>query len=109
AKADRKNGAEGHGHLAEDVAGQPLADHAVDAVDAPNRLDAAVEDGEERPRCSLSRRVFAADEGDVRGHARQALARGVVKALKDLDRADLLRSHHLTALTRQTVLDALSL
>ena len=48
AKPDREDRAERDRHLAEDVAGLPLADDALDPVDELDRLDAALEHGEER-------------------------------------------------------------
>ena len=53
-----------------------------------------VEHREERPFRALLGRELAGDEVDVGGDARQPLARGLVEALEDLDRADLVRGHH---------------
>ena len=74
AEADREDGAERDRHLAEDVAGVALADHALDPVDELDRLDAALEHGEERALVALVRRVLARDEADVGRRAREPLA-----------------------------------
>ena len=66
-ESDREHGAERDRHLAEEVAGVALADDARDAVDELDRLDAALEQGEERapsPSCaaySPGARLMSAD------------------------------------------------
>ena len=76
AEADREDGAERDRHLAEDVARVALADDALDAVDEPHRLDAAVEHREERPLVALVSRELARAEADVGRGAADALALG---------------------------------
>ena len=62
AEADREHRPERDRHLAEDVARLALADDALDPVDELDRLDAALEHGEERPLVALVRRVLARRE-----------------------------------------------
>ena len=68
AEADREYRAERDRHLAEQVAGLPLPDHARDPVDELDRLDPAVKHGEERTFVALGRRELARRQRDVRGH-----------------------------------------
>ena len=77
AEADREDRPERDRHLAEDVADLALADDARDPVDELDRLDAAVEDGEERPLAALVRRVLPGRERDVRRRAREPLPVGL--------------------------------
>ena len=88
----REEGAEDDRHLAEDVSGQALAEEAIDPVDVPRRLDAAVEHREEGALGALLGRELAGDEVDVGGDAREPLAGGLVEALEDLD-VPLRRDH----------------
>ena len=57
-KPDREHRPERDRHLAEDVAGRALADDPVEPVDGLDRLDAALEHGEERALVALLRRVL---------------------------------------------------
>ena len=72
-------------HLAEDVPGETLADHARDPVDLLDRLDTALEQGEERALVALVRRVLARHEADVRRQPGKLLALGLVESRKELD------------------------
>ncbi len=63
AEPDREHRAERDRHLAEDVSRASLADDALDPVDELDRLDAALEHGEERALAALVRRVLARQRG----------------------------------------------
>ena len=95
AEADREHRPQHDRHLAEDVAGEALADDALDPVDGLDRLDSTVEHGEDRPLVALVGRIFAPHEADVRRHARKLLSLGRVEGGEGADLADLLRGHHL--------------
>ena len=58
-EADREDGPERDRHLAEDVAGAPAADDPLDPVHELDRLDATVEEPEERALGAGVRRVLA--------------------------------------------------
>jgi hypothetical protein len=73
-----ERGAEGDGHLAEDLAGRARADDALDAVDQLGDLDAPREHDEQRTFVALVHGVFArrqAQIGSRLGQARQFLGR----------------------------------
>ena len=76
-----------------------LADDALDPVDELDRLDAALEHGEERALVALVRGVLARRERDVRRRAREPLALGLGEAGEDRDRADLLGGDHPASLS----------
>jgi hypothetical protein len=61
-------------------------------------LDATLEHREERALSTLVRRVLARHRGDVRGYARELLARGEVESRKERNATDLLGRHHDRAL-----------
>src|SRR5207248_9676341 len=90
----REDGAEHERHLTEDVAGMALADRALDAVDPLDRLDASLEEGEERRLAALVRGVLPRHEADIRRHPRQLLPLGLVERREQRDSADLLGRHH---------------
>ena len=71
-----------------------LPDDALDPVDLPDRLDAALQHGEERALVALVRRVLARDEAHVRRHPSKLLTLGRVESCEELDLPDLLRRHH---------------
>ena len=75
AEADGEDRAEHDRDLAEDLAGIAHADDALDAVGLLDRLDAALEDGEQRTLAALRRGVLARGEADVGGGPREPLAR----------------------------------
>ena len=81
-------------HLPEDVAGLPLADHALHAVDAPDHLEPTLEDAEQRPRVTLVHGELARNERDVRHHPGEPVAFGRLEVREHCDPADLLRRHH---------------
>ena len=74
--------------------GLPLADDALDPVDELDRLDPALEHGEQRALVALVRRVLARHEADVRGQPRQLLDLRGREPGEERDLADLLRGHH---------------
>ena len=63
-------------HLAEDRAGQPLTEHALDPVHDLDGLDPAFEHGEQRALLAFVHRVFTGRQADIRAAPRQALAVG---------------------------------
>ena len=81
-------------HLPEDVAGLPLADHALHAVDEPDHLDPTLEDAEQRPLVTLVHGVLARRERDVRRHPGKPVAFGRLEVREHRDPTDLLRRHH---------------
>ena len=82
AKSDREDRPERDRHLAEDIAGTPLADDALDALVAPDRLDTAFEHGEQRTLAALVRCVLARRECDVGRRPREPLALGLPSSAK---------------------------
>ena len=74
-------------HLAEDVPRAALADDALDPVDELDRLDAALEHGEERALAALVRRVLARHEADVGRGAGEPLTLGSAESREDRDSA----------------------
>ena len=94
AEADREHGAERDRHLAEGVPRVPLADDALDPVDELDRLDPALQHGEQRALGALVRRVLARHEGDVRGQPRELLDLRGREPREERDLADLFRGHH---------------
>jgi hypothetical protein len=95
AKADREHRPQHDRHLAEDVPGEALADDALDPVDGLDRLDAAVEHGEDRALVALVGSIFPRHQANVRRHPRKLLSLGCVQRREGVDFADLLRGHHL--------------
>ena len=91
---DREHRPERDRHLAEDVARTALADDALDPVDELDRLDAALEHGEERPLVALVRRVLARHEADVGRRAGEPLALRRAESREDRDAGDLVGRHH---------------
>ena len=73
AEPGRMGGAERDRHLAEDVARQPLADDLLDPVDELDRLEPALEHGEEGAVVALVDGEVARRKADVRRHAREPL------------------------------------
>ncbi len=71
-----------------------LADDALDAVDEPDRLDAAVEHAEERTLVAFVHGVVACDEPDVGGNTAQAVTIGRLESREDRDLTDLVGRHH---------------
>ena len=107
-EADREDRPEHDRHLAEDVAGLPLADDALDPVDELDRLDPTLEHGEERPLVALVRRVLARHEADVAAARAEPLALGRLEAREDREPPDLLRGDHASRRpVEQTALTAL--
>jgi hypothetical protein len=100
-KSDRKHRPERDRHLPEDVSREARADDALDPVNERNRLDATLEQAEERAFVTLVRGVFARSEADVRCGARQPVLIGCVEPREDRDPAYLIGRHH--AETRETV------
>ena len=94
AEPDGEDRAERDRHLAEGVARLPLADDALDPVDELDRLDPALQHGEQRALGALVRRVLARHEGDVRGQPRELLDLRGRKPGEERDLADLFRGHH---------------
>ena len=74
--------------------GLPLADDALDPVDELDRLDAALEHGEQRALVALVGRVLARHEADIGRHPGQPLAGVPIERREDRDRPDLVRRHH---------------
>ena len=74
--------------------GRALADDALDPVDKLDRLDAALEHGEERALVALVRGVLARHEADVGRRAGKPLALGSAESREDRDSGDLVRRHH---------------
>ena len=81
-------------HLPEDVAGPPLADHALDSVDDPEHLEPTLEDAEQRPRVTLVHGRLAGNERDVRHHPGKPVAFVGLEVREYCDPPDLLRRHH---------------
>ena len=98
AEADREERSEADRNLAEHVARQALAEDAGNPVDVSRRLDAPVEHREERALGAFLGGELARDEVEVCSDAREPLARVLVEALEDLDRANLLCRDHWTTL-----------
>jgi hypothetical protein len=94
AEPDREHRAEHDRDLAEDVPGTALADDALDPVDDLDRLDAALEDREQRALGALVRGVLARRERDVGRCPREPLALLRAEAGEDRDGGDLPRRHH---------------
>ena len=74
--------------------GRALADDARDPVDELDRLDAALEDGEERALVALVHRVLAGDEPDVRRGPREPLALDLARPAKIAIPAISSAGHH---------------
>jgi len=98
AEPHREHGAERDGHLPEDFAGVTLSQHALDPVDEPRRLDAALQDGEERALGALGGGVLAGRQADVRRDAEEPLALRGVEGRKERYSCDLLGRYHATTL-----------
>jgi hypothetical protein len=94
AKADREHRPKHDRHLAEDVPGMALAENALDPVDELDRFDAALENGTERARGALVRRILARRERDIRRHPCKPLTLGNVESCEDRDSGDLVGRHH---------------
>ena len=94
AKPDREHRPERDRHLPEDVSRASLADDALDPVDELDRLDAALEHGEERALAALVHRVLARHEADVGRCAGKPLALGGAERREDRDPRDLVGRHH---------------
>ena len=71
-----------------------LAHRALDAVDPLDRLDAPIQQGEERRLLALVRGVLTRHEADIRRHPRQLFPLGLVERREQRDSADLLGRHH---------------
>ena len=95
AEPDREHRPQRDRHLAEDVARAPLADDPVQAVDRLDRLDAAVDQGEEGTLVTLLRRELARQQRDVRRHAREPLASGRIELGEDRDTRYLIGRDHV--------------
>jgi hypothetical protein len=102
AEADREDGAERDRHLAEDVAGLPVADDLRDPVEVLDRLDLSGEQAEERPLAALVGGVLARLEPDVGGSAGEPLALRERELREDRDPRDLVGGHHAEALRGRT-------
>ena len=100
AEANREHRAERNRHLSEDVAHEPLAHDPLDAVHELHRLDAALEQGEQRALLALVRGVLPGHEADVGRRPGQALAIRGAQAGEDRDPADLFGRHHAPKLLR---------
>ena len=88
-------------HLPEDVAGPPLADHALHAVDELDRLDPTLEHGEQRALVAVVHRILAGAEGDVGRNTTEPLEIGRLERRKRRDLGDLVRRHHARDRHRQ--------
>ena len=80
--------------LAEDLAGAPVADDALDSVDELRRLDVTLEQREERALVAFARGVLAREQRDVGRGPRDRLALVGVEVREDRDRPDLFCRHH---------------
>ena len=80
--------------LPKDVTGPTLADHALHAVDEPDRFDPALEQPEERGPVSLVHRKRSNADADVCRDPTEPLPIGRLEALEDRDSPDLVRRHH---------------
>ena len=89
-KPDRKHRPEHDRHLAEDVSRIAVAQHPLDAVDHPDRLDSPFDHREQRALIPLVRGVLAGDQGDICRAAADLLALGLAEACEHLDGGDLL-------------------
>jgi hypothetical protein len=93
-KPDREECSERDRHLPEDVSWLALADDALDSIDKFDRLDATIEQAEERSLVALVCCVFAGVEVDVGGNTTEPLAIRRLETLEHSDAADLVRRHH---------------
>jgi len=73
-ESDREHRPESHRHLSENVTRTALADNALDPSDELDRLDATIDDREERALVALVHRVLARHETDVDRHAGEPVA-----------------------------------
>ena len=94
AEADWEHGPERDRDLAEEFAGIPPADHALDAVGALDRLDATVEHSEQRSFASLSCRVLPRCQADVRCDAREPLALRLIQPCEQRNQPYLFGDDH---------------
>src|SRR5204862_454425 len=90
----RKHGPERDRHLADDVARVALADEPVDPVRHLHRLDATLEEAEERALVALVSDVLARREGDVGSRAGELLAVARLQSGEDPDPEDVVGRHH---------------
>ncbi len=77
-EADRERGSEHDRHLAEDVARVSLADHPLDAVDELDRLDPALEHGEQRSLVALRCAANSPGTRSMSAAARETRSRAAV-------------------------------
>ena len=94
AEAERERRAERDRHLADEIAHATSADDALDAVDEPDRLQAPLEDREQRPLVARVDRVLARQEPDVRCDPGEPFALCVAEIGKERDAGDVVRRHH---------------
>ena len=94
AESTRVEHAEGDRHLTEDVAGPPLADNTLHAVDAPDHFEPTLEDAEQCPSVTLVHSGLAGNERDVRHCPGEPVAFGRLEVREHCDPTDLLRRHH---------------
>ena len=95
AKPDREHRAERDRYLAEDVSGLSLTDDALDSVYELDRLDATLEQAEERTLATLGvRRTRPARSLMSAASPGETLALFAVEAGEDRDPRDLFGGHH---------------
>ncbi len=94
AKPDGEHRTQRDRHFPEDVARASLADDALDPVDELYRLDATLEQGEERALAALVHGVLARHEADVGRCTGKPLTLGSAEGREDRDSSDLLGRHH---------------
>src|SRR5206468_9748955 len=80
--------------LSKNVTGPPLADHALYAVDQLDRLDATVEQPEERWLVSFVNRELARGKADVGRDTTEALAIRRFEHCEHRDSLELVWRHH---------------
>ena len=80
--------------LPEDVTRQAFPDDALDTVDEPDRLDATLDQSEERSLVSFVSRVLPGAEADVGRDMTEPLAIGRTESREHLEPPDLLQGHH---------------
>ena len=86
--------------LPEHVAGPPLADHALDAVDDHDDVHPALEDAEQRPLVALECGELAGVERQVGGDAAEALVVGRREGCEHVEPGQLLGRHHPSWISR---------
>ncbi len=80
--------------LSDDLTGQPLADHALQAVDEPDHLDPTLDHAEQCLLIPLVYDELAGADRDVGRNTTEPLAAGPIEHPEHLELEDLLRRHH---------------